>query len=62
MFPTDDPYWGEVKQKYKVKNVYDTWYKHQYRIGYLAKVKGNIISIIKKRNTFISLIGKFVHK
>ena len=35
------PYWRKTKKKYKLQRVYNTRYKSQHDIGYLAKVKGH---------------------
>ena len=38
---TSKPNWRKTKNKYKIQRVYNTRYKSQYNIGYLAKVKGH---------------------
>ena len=40
IIPTSKPYWRKTKNKYELQIVYDTRYKSQDDIGYLAKVKG----------------------
>ena len=40
ILPTTKPYWRKIKDKYKLRRVYNPRYQTQYNIRYLAKVKG----------------------